>query len=103
MYDVTAGHDGCTLVAGDALDDSAIVDHTAVDLEPYAEATLSDDELLAHAAMEAADALGWRGDALDEVLATFDANRHRYPVDQLAVRRTRRQTRRTLRSIGGAA
>ncbi len=110
------------MVSGDALEGAQVVDEHALDLAPYAEAALTDEELLAHAWMEleAAELAGTRvlgradapaevpaGDgqehALDEVLAQFEAQRSALPVDRLGVRRERRATRRSLRVLGGAA
>lgn len=123
MFDVTAGHEGHRLVSGEALEGAQVVDEHALDLAPYAEAALTDEELLAHAWMEleAAELAGTRvlgradapaevpavderGEhALDEVLAQFEAQRSALPVDRLGVRRERRATRRSLRVLGGAA
>lgn len=122
MFDVTAGHEGHRLVSGDALDAVQVVDEHALDLAPYAEAALTDEELLAHAWMEleAAELAGTRvlgradapaevpavdgqEHALDEVLEAFEARRPAVPADQLEVRRERRELRRELRALGGVA
>lgn len=119
MFDVTAGHEGCRLVPGDALESVQVVDERAVDLAPYAEAELTDAQLLEHAWMEleAARRAGVRvlgradapaeapvaNDRLDEVLAVFEARRPALPTDQLDVRRERRVVRQALRALGGVA
>lgn len=110
MFDITAGHEGYQLVVGHALDATEVVDHTEVDLEPYGDEQLTDDELLEHAWMELLSAglpvLGSpvaETDPLEEVITEWETRRHIYPSDQLSVRRHRRATRRVLRTLGRAS
>lgn len=110
MFDVTAGYEGCQLVAGDALEVTEVVSHIEVDWGHYGDERLSDEELLERAWMELLAAglpvLGSpvaESDPLDEVITEWETRRDLYPADQLAVRRVRRATRRALRTLGRAA
>lgn len=120
MFDITAGHDGTRLVAGDTLPAEAIVDgHDLAREEQATAVALTDEQLVADAwrqlavAEQAGTRVLGRADvpvvverqehALDEVLAQFEAQRSALPVDRLGVRRERRATRRSLRVLGGAA
>lgn len=105
MFDITAGHEGYQLVTGDALDGAEVIEFHDLDLAPYAEPILTDEQLLDRAWVELLEAgvpvLGSldvvEADPLDEVLTEFETRRELYPTDQLAVRRTRRAARQALR------